>query len=326
MQRQQLGDKTWFITSGGQYCIKLTHDCQDIEGLKSKQYEKATQLWSVLQMMNDLLVWLGLRTSINRKLFMRWGTKNLVRRVDVSKLVKALGADVCMHCGRLHPCTGHDTASALARQGKMKAMKILLLDQKFKKAFSSPGTNWKLPGEGFNTIYEFSCQMCCSNTKVDKVNDLGDKCSMVEEGMWNLGSCHHVKTLSCSTQFKQIISLPCWGGVSNSPDIPDPTEGHGWFINEEGSLIKWMTGYLAPEVVLGPISLWCAQACPQTVRVFWTLWNPQQPASRWPAQTWMMIMIVGVRAKFLRGRLQIYPNDGYIARMYTFLSTLSRLI
>ena len=108
-------------------------------------------------MIEDLLVWLGLRTSINRKLFMRWGTKNLVRHVDVSKLVKALGADVCMHCGRLHPCTGHDTASALARQGEMKALKILLLVQKLKKLFSSPGTNWKLPREVFNTIYQFSC-------------------------------------------------------------------------------------------------------------------------------------------------------------------------
>lgn len=47
-----------------------------------------------------------------------------------------------------------------------------------------------------------------------------------------------------------------------SPQIPSPTDGHGW-IAKEGQLlgICWLMGAPAPEVVLGLMSCKCSRLC-----------------------------------------------------------------
>ena len=50
--------------------------------------------------------------------------------------------------------------------------------------------------------------------------------------------------------------------IVNSPETPNPSQGHGWTTSEDGSLvINWMTGSPAPQVVLSLLSCKCARAC-----------------------------------------------------------------
>ena len=60
--------------------------------------------------------------------------------------------------------------SAFTGQGKLKALQILLREQKFIDAFATLGSNWNVANELFCIIEEFVCQLYCRNTKILKVN------------------------------------------------------------------------------------------------------------------------------------------------------------
>ena len=107
---------------------------------------------------------------MNSNIFIRRGSKLSVRLVDITKLAAALGRDVCTPLLGLHPWTGCDTISAFAGQGKLKALKILLREQKFIDAFATLGSSWNVANDLFCIIEEFVCQLYCRNTKILKVN------------------------------------------------------------------------------------------------------------------------------------------------------------
>ena len=84
---------------------------------------------------------------MNSNLFIRRGSKSSVRLVDITKLAAALGRDVCTALLGLHQWTGCDTISAFAGQGKLKALKIILREQKFIDAFATLGSSWNVANE-----------------------------------------------------------------------------------------------------------------------------------------------------------------------------------
>ncbi|KAG0719028.1 hypothetical protein GWK47_051331 [Chionoecetes opilio] len=50
--------------------------------------------------------------------------------------------------------------------------------------------------------------------------------------------------------------------LENLPDVPAPSAGHGWELDDGGSLkIRWMAGLPAPDVVLNLISCTCRRTC-----------------------------------------------------------------
>ena len=75
-------------------------------------------------------------------------------------------------CLGLHQWTVCDTISAFAGQGKLKALKIFLREQKFIDAFATLGSSWNVRNELFCIIEEFVCQLYCRNTNILKVNEL----------------------------------------------------------------------------------------------------------------------------------------------------------
>ena len=118
------------------------------------------------------IICLGLSKGANVKIFIRRGSKSSVRLVDITKLAAALGSDVCAALIGVHPWTGCDTQSIFAGLGKMKALKILLHDQKFIDIFTSLGIRWNITSDVFCIIQEFICKLYCRNTKVTEVNEL----------------------------------------------------------------------------------------------------------------------------------------------------------
>ncbi|KAG0710132.1 hypothetical protein GWK47_023437 [Chionoecetes opilio] len=50
--------------------------------------------------------------------------------------------------------------------------------------------------------------------------------------------------------------------LENLPDVPAPSAGHGWELDDGGTLkIRWMAGLPAPDVVLNLISCTCRRTC-----------------------------------------------------------------
>ena len=164
--RENLGDKTLFVTYREQ-CFQINSDsCVEIEALKSNQEEADTRLFlhpkhaaetypSIICVSGDtdvLIICLGLMAYITSKIFIRRGTRSCNRFVDVKKLASAVGHEVCTALIGLHPWSGCDTVRALADQAKLKALKILSKNNNFTKAISSIGTSWVILEQIFDII------------------------------------------------------------------------------------------------------------------------------------------------------------------------------
>ena len=184
--REKLGRKCMFVTSS-HTCIKLTESgWQEIDDLQSTQEEADTcillhakhaaetipALICITEDTDVFIICLGLCQNGNNNIFFRRGSKLSVRLVDITKLAAPLGRDVCTALLGLHPWTGCDTISAFAGQGKLKALKIILREQKFIDAFATLGSSWNVANQLFCIIEECVCQLYCRNTKILKVNEL----------------------------------------------------------------------------------------------------------------------------------------------------------
>ena len=276
-RRQKLGDRSLLVTSDD-HCVMLTkNDCQLVESLRSTHEEADTRLllhakhaaesFDALIIVSDdtdvLVISLGLSQQINAKIFIRRGSKARIRLVDVSKLALALGADMCPALIGLHTWTGCDTLSALSGQGKLKAFKILLRDEEFRKAFASLGTEWELSEDIFEALQTFTCQLYSRRTKVDTVNELRYQMFRAKRGVIESGQLPPCEdTLKLHTLRANYQSAVWRRSLENTPEVPAPTQGHGWALNEDGKLIiQWMTCSPAPETVLTLMSCRCARAC-----------------------------------------------------------------
>ncbi len=209
------------------------------------------------------IICLGLSKYIEGRIFIRRGTKTRMRLIDVTLLASALESDTCLALMGLHAWTGCDTVSALAGQGKIKALNIIPKHPKFRKAFEMLGKDWDLPQQVFCDIQEFACKLYCSTPRTSVVNELRynmfrNRKGDVESGQ--LPPCED--TLKQHTRRANYQTAIWRKSLENSPDIPDPTAGHGWIKDENGSLvIEWMTSTPAPEAVIGLLSCKCSRTC-----------------------------------------------------------------
>ena len=65
---------------------------------------------------------LAFSSSIDASLFQKCGTRTRTRLVNISKVVAAIGEDVCRPLVGLHSFTGCDTVGAFAGKGKLGAL------------------------------------------------------------------------------------------------------------------------------------------------------------------------------------------------------------
>ncbi len=141
--------------------------------------------------------------------------------LDITKPAAVLGRDVCTALLGFHPWTGCDAISAFAGQGKLKALKILLREQKFIDAFATLGSSWNVANDLFCIIEEFVCQLYCRNTKILKVNEL--RYQMFSS---RRGEMESAELPPCEDTLKQHIlranykAAIWWRILVNSPETP----------------------------------------------------------------------------------------------------------
>lgn len=90
----------------------------------------------------DVLV-LSLANShkLTYNLFLKTGTKNRTKYINISQLVSGLGSQLCKALPGFHAFTGCDTVSAFAGRGKVKPLKLLQKNEHLCETFQKVGTD-----------------------------------------------------------------------------------------------------------------------------------------------------------------------------------------
>ena len=141
--RETLGEISLVVNSG-ENCYLITRErVTEIVELRSTQEEAdtrmmlhvrhATSKYSKLVVVSEdtdvFVILLGLNSEIGgakeTRIFLRRGKKNKVRLIDLSRLATILGLDLCKALMGVHAFSGCDSVSAIAGQGKVKAIKLV---------------------------------------------------------------------------------------------------------------------------------------------------------------------------------------------------------
>ncbi|CAM1318477.1 Uncharacterised protein r2_g2648 [Pycnogonum litorale] len=226
----------------------------------------ATHYKTIILVADDtdvLMISLHLSRTIDSQLFIRRGTKVRVRMIDVGKLAAVLGCGVCSALPGLHAWSGCDTVSALASQGKIKALKLVQANDLYLQAFTDLGSSWNVPAEVFNSIQAFTCQLYAKNTKIVGVNSLRYHMFCAKKGQIESGQLPPCEDSLMQHTLRANYQAAIWRrSLENLPAVAAPSAGHGWELDDGGSFtIRWMSGLLAPDVVLNLISCTCRRMC-----------------------------------------------------------------
>ena len=112
-------------------------------------------------------------------------------------------------------------------------------------------------------IQEFTCKLYSSNNSLGDVNKLRYEMFRIRKGVLESGQLPPcLNTLEQHTLRANYQAAIWRRSLENNPDIPDPTDGHGWVLDEDNTLsIRWMTSQPAPQEVLGLMSCKCSCSC-----------------------------------------------------------------
>ena len=115
----------------------------------------------------------------------------------------------------------------------------------------------------FAMLQEFTCRMYAARSSICSVNELRYQLFRAKQGdlhSWQLPPCEdclHLHALRANYQ------AGIWQRtLERFPSIPEPHEGHGWSVDDDGKLvIHWMNGTPALDAVLELISCKCPWNC-----------------------------------------------------------------
>ena len=120
--------------------------------------------------------------QISGKIYIRCGTKNRLRHIDISRVGQSLGEDTCKALLGLHAFTGCYSFSAFSGRGKVGALKLVMKVGRFQKAMEGLGETWILSKELYILLHEFVCKMYASQTSVTNVNDVRYQLFRIRKG------------------------------------------------------------------------------------------------------------------------------------------------
>ena len=84
---------------------------------------------------------LAMFRQLSGKIYIRCGTKNRLRHIDISKVGQSLGKDTCMALSGLHAFTGRDSVNAFSGRGKVVALKNVMKGGRLQEAMEGLGEN-----------------------------------------------------------------------------------------------------------------------------------------------------------------------------------------
>lgn len=115
---------------------------------------------------------LAFKGFISCPIFVKRSQQTRTTYMDVSRIVRMLGSELCRSLPGLHAFTGCDSVSAFSGKGKVTALKLVKQNKSFQTLFQEIGMEWNLTDERFAKLQEFTCKMYSSATNTYDVNEL----------------------------------------------------------------------------------------------------------------------------------------------------------
>ena len=188
LHREKLNEKILYVTCE-EDCHKITKDGVSLEEkLHSTQEEADTRLLlhahhasrsgskSVVIVSEDtdvFLLCLAYQELLSAEIVMKCGSQNRVRYIDITKLMNAIGKDMCQALLGMHAFTGCDTVSAFFGTGKAKALKIVQTDNRYRETFKQLGKEWVISEHTLKQLESFTCvlydQINCGKRTVNEL-------------------------------------------------------------------------------------------------------------------------------------------------------------
>ena len=194
---------------------------------------------------------------------MKCGSQNRVRYIDITKLMNAIGKDMCQALLGMHAFTGCDTVSAFFGKGKAKALRIVQTDNRYRETFKQLGKEWVISENTLKQLESFTCvlydQINCGKRTV---NELRYKLFVAKRGEAEPSQLPPCKDCLIMHAARANYQVGIWRRcLEQEPNIPYPID-HGWVMDAPGILsVDWMHGPLAPEDVLEMLSSKCTRQC-----------------------------------------------------------------
>ncbi|KAG0711428.1 hypothetical protein GWK47_020627 [Chionoecetes opilio] len=157
--------------------------------------------------------------------------------IDVGSWLRYWGLEFAVHCQGFMHGAGCDTVSALASQGKIKALKLVQANDLYLQAFTDLGSSWNVPTDVFNSIQAFTCQLYAGNTKIVGAISLRYHMFCAKKGQIESGQLPPCEDSLMQHTLRANYQAAIWRrSLENLPDVPAPSAGHGWELDDGGSL------------------------------------------------------------------------------------------
>ena len=277
--RKLLGN-TSLVANSGDQCYLITKErVTEIAELRSTQEEADTRVMihinhaalkfdKVVIVSEDtdvFIILLGLHSDIidtkQTRIILRRGKGNNIRFIDISRLATILGSDLCKAMVGAHAFTGCDCVSAIAGQGKIKAINLLRKNIQFKEAFMSLGMEWSVSKSMFDTMQAFTCCLYSLNTSITCVNRMRYEIFRAKQGGISSAQLPPCKDALMQHTKRANYQAAIWRrSLQRFPDVPDPTD-HGWELINGNLTIRWLTLPPAPDVILSLLYCKCTRSC-----------------------------------------------------------------
>lgn len=182
------------------------------------------------------------------------------RYVDIGKIARAIGKDVCTALPGLHAFTGCDAVSAFAGIGKVKPLKKLLAKKEYHRMFQELGENWVISEDLMMQLEAFVCDIYGAKKGISDVNQCRYAVFCAKKGeaeSHQLPPCQDSLRKHC---LRANYQAAVWKNSLRNNDVPSPV-GHGWSQEQDKLVIDWMSGLPAPRAVLELIACTCRKAC-----------------------------------------------------------------
>ena len=192
------------------------------------------------------------------------GTIARTEYIDISKIARILGENICKALPGLHAFTGCDTVSAFAGKGKIKPFKLMQTNNQYQTMFQDLGSEWTLSEDLLQQLQSFVCAMYGAKNGTKEVNQYRYELFCAKRGeaeSHQLPPCEDCFKKQCERANYQTA---IWKNCTTNIDIPIPI-GKGWIVETESGEhnleIDWMSGLPAPQTVIALMSCKCKKSC-----------------------------------------------------------------
>ncbi len=186
--RERLAVKTIFVTTKD-HCYEISSvGATTVDELRSTQEEADTRMLlhaahaaaaagyrAVVITSEDTDVFvlsLAVRGFISCPVFVKCGQQTRTTYIDVSRVVRMLGSELCRSLPGLHAFTGCDSVSVFLGKSDITALKLVKQTKSFQTLFQEIGMHWNLTDGQFAKLHEFTCKMYSTTPGIHDVNEL----------------------------------------------------------------------------------------------------------------------------------------------------------